>query len=487
MDRTAPQLISRTPEDGANVVGRNLQMSLTFTEPLLPSNVQPRLFAWGGLPVEVAQLSEDGRTLTLQTQATRTLPSRYHLLAQDNGLSDLAGNRVGPIETSSVWVVPDWTADAPALHIPAGDSTLHTPRFEATASGTAYVTWMESRELENDFHFDVHVRRWDGTTWHPLGGKLNERNGPLYCGPSLAVDASGAPLVAFSQAPADGTGSHVSVRRWDGEQWVSLGGPLMSVPTESNLDVALAMHGEVPVLARAESNGLNRQALFVSQWNGTAWVPLGDPLLAEGEWVRAGWRTHNLSLIPDGNGGLLLAWPSATSDVSTIEVARYTGGTWQRLSPALRATTTGVPVQPSLTLDASGRPHVVWVEEITNGYGVYAAEWTGTTWRSLGTSVNDARIYYANHPSIAIHENKPLVVWSEVRSSLGSSLIMARQFDAAANAWQTMAEPFTANGASTGYVYDPSLTIDANGNLYLAFSETGGSTQDGIYVYRPDL
>ncbi|WP_140797696.1 Ig-like domain-containing protein [Myxococcus xanthus] len=250
VDRTAPLLVSRTPEDGGAVAGRDLRMTLSFSEPLHPANVRPGLFAWDGLPADSAHLSEDGHALTLQAQARLELPSRYHLLAQDNGLTDLAGNRVGPIETSSVWVVPTWTASAPVLRIHAEDNNHWAPRIRAASSGTAYVALMDITAvgMGGRSRTALHVSHWDGTMWRPLGGgKINEREVFRYGSFSFVMDASGAPLVSFSQdAVDDPTAALAWVYRWQGAQWVSLGGAIHEGASEVTIGTALAMYEGTP-------------------------------------------------------------------------------------------------------------------------------------------------------------------------------------------------------------------------------------------------
>ena len=85
---------------------------------------------------------------------------------------------------------------------------------------------------------NIYVKRWDGVNWVPLGNELDVTE-PLPAGsPSLALDTSGRPVVAWSEN--DGTSFNIYVKRWDGTSWLLQG---------SGLDTLLSQQAQYPKVA----------------------------------------------------------------------------------------------------------------------------------------------------------------------------------------------------------------------------------------------
>ncbi len=110
-----------------------------------------------------------------------------------------------------------------------------SPRLALDASGNPVVAWREN--VPGQFG-NIYVKRWDGANWVPLGNELDV-NEPLPAGsPSLALDTSGRPVVAWSEN--DGTSFNIYVKRWDGTSWLLQG---------SGLDTLLSQQAQYPKVA----------------------------------------------------------------------------------------------------------------------------------------------------------------------------------------------------------------------------------------------
>ncbi len=116
--------------------------------------------------------------------------------------------------------------------------------------------------LQDDRSVTVH--RWNGTDWVRLGGDVNPE--PIISSyresPSLAVTADGRIVVAYTSGRYT-TGRAISVRFWTGFRWAGLGDGLPSPSSYPSLGggnggapVAAFLHGALPE---------------VSHWNGSAW------------------------------------------------------------------------------------------------------------------------------------------------------------------------------------------------------------------------
>ncbi|HON89405.1 MAG TPA: hypothetical protein PK746_08030, partial [Spirochaetales bacterium] len=84
---------------------------------------------------------------------------------------------------------------------------------------------------------------------------------------SLAMDSTDHPVVAYVDLT-----HKISVKRWDGTQWVFIGSPAFSPVTTDTVDLALNSLNQ-PLVAFISND--NRKAM-VMQWDGNSWVTLGE-------------------------------------------------------------------------------------------------------------------------------------------------------------------------------------------------------------------
>jgi hypothetical protein len=100
-DTTAPVITSITPPNGANAVGQNTPVIITFNKPLNPSTVNASFFRLfnGTVPLSTSvSRSDDSRTITL----TASLPTDTDIhVVVTSGVTDLLGNHA--VDFSSVF------------------------------------------------------------------------------------------------------------------------------------------------------------------------------------------------------------------------------------------------------------------------------------------------------------------------------------------------------------------------------------------------
>jgi len=494
VDRTAPRMSGFSPSADAVIAGTNAAVTLTFNEPLLASSVDASKFTVADRPAASARLSEDGHTLTLQSAEGLSTPVSLHTSSFNTGLTDLAGNPMGEIHFMSAQLVPEWTARFPLLGTSRGSEPPPAPALVFDASNQAYIVWASKEGTGPTATRNVAVRRWDGTSWVPRGGGwLNTNNVLMYSAPSLVLDSAGTPLVAFPEWDSTGNDANAWVYRWDGGKWVNLGDAINAYIGKTIVwDVALTVAGTTPILAWAEANG-TQMDLLVRQWDGTSWKALGGKVnTTPGESVNSGFDAHSLSLITDRDGKPVIAWSSTTSGITEIHVARYTGSAWERLGSAVNVFVGGNARQPSLAIDKSDplqRPYLAWVEHLSSLYAdrIYAAHWTGTAWEALGEGVNEAPRDRAAHPTLAIHDGRPFVAWSEPGETTSTN-IQVRDLDPITKRWRAQSASLSVYPSPTYYsshASNPWLVTDANGRLTVAFSEHDENGNGGVHIYSP--
>jgi len=195
--------------------------------------------------------------------------------------------------TGSAWefVGSDFTgggaSNALSFESDSGEATVHgadSPALAVDGAGNPVVAFTYLTAVDGDpvTGADVHVTRWNGTSWEavgPAGGVSNSPTGSL--NPSLAADATGRLALAWEEDTAAGATS-VWVRVWNGGAWEELAGSAtgsgFTQPGTINLlpRVALDPAGRPLVAWRARTDPAGPSQVFVLRWNGgDAWEEMG--------------------------------------------------------------------------------------------------------------------------------------------------------------------------------------------------------------------
>lgn len=337
----------------------------------------------------------------------------------------------------------------------AGDASL-----ALEGSGNPVVAWSEAG--------NIYVKRWAGTDWIRLGEALNVDETRYAFSPALLIDADDTPVVAWQEDT--GRGRDIYAKRWTGEDWEALGGALDEV---ANLDatspsLGLAASGE-PVVAFREQPRENC-VIHVKQWTGQNWDPLGTSLNLD--------LTQNAcrpSLATLSGGQPLVAWYEWDGTSNNILVGRWTGSGWQRLGGPLDVTLYQGAYNPSLALEANGNPVVAWREYDGSSDKVYVKAWTGKTWKQLGSALNMRRTAAAERPAIATAQDEVIVAWQERDGD--TFKIMVKRWTG--SAWQTLGD--TLNRDAGANAYNVSLALTEDGLPVIAWEEVVAGTRN-VYV-----
>jgi hypothetical protein len=230
------------------------------------------------------------------------------------------------------------------MHQGAGWESLGTvssvgagiPSLQFDASGNPVVAWEQLRKGGNT---DLYLKRWNGSAWVEVGGAApggGISNDPYISGsPSLAIDASGNPAVAWHRVTD--FGSKILFRRWNPSiaMWEEVGGS-------------------------ATGAGVSAPGLG-SYFPSLAFDPSGNPLIA--------WEE------------IFMMGPEEKRE---IFLRRWTGSEWVELDGSASGTTeggisrtaTGGSTQASLAVDSNALPWVAWTEQPDDLYSeIYLRRW----------------------------------------------------------------------------------------------------------------
>ncbi len=187
--------------------------------------------------------------------------------------------------------------------------------------------------------YQVSVLRWNGLSWADLGSKSAADGGisdnagdSLY--PSIAVLPSGKPIVAWSDTSSGNY--EIYVRLWSGTAWVEMGsgsasggGISKSSGNSSRPSLAVDADGAPVVAWYDDSSGAYQ--IYVMRWNGSTWVELGSRAASERGISRTSGASVNPSLAINQFGTLVVAWQDDSSGNEEIYVRRWTGKFWEEI------------------------------------------------------------------------------------------------------------------------------------------------------------
>jgi hypothetical protein len=319
----------------------------------------------------------------------------------------------GTLESDSFvkkWTGQAWAALGGGLAIHQNPySNSQGAEIALDSSGNPTVVWEESGF--------IYVKKYNGTGWDFVGSTfLNVKPNPSASSPSLALDSSGNPTVAWDEY--DGTSTHVYVKKYNGTGWSLVGSTYLDVkPGEGAYSPSLALDSSGnPTVAWNEYGSTSRH-VYVKKYNGNNWSLVGNTFLG----VNIDIKTRSPLLALDSSGNPTIAW---SENQETIYVKKYNGSQWNFLNST---TLDQKAQLQSLALDPNGNPLVSYINISNDGVGIYVKRWDGTTWKAMGTGLVDVIYSFPTAASLALDAaGNPTVAWSKVSSYLDDRVYVKR-------------------------------------------------------------
>jgi len=403
-----------------------------------------------------------------------------HLSSGPNGIARvLTPSAAIPMTSGSPWV--EMGGSATAGGVSNTGAGAFAPSLATDQLGRLFVAWTSGTAGADQ----VYLKFWNGSAWAELGGSasgggisatLNSSDAP-----SLAIDASGNPAVAWNNDTA-GIGE-IYFRRWNGSSWIELAGSGTSGGISANVGDStfprLALDAQSnPVVTWTDKTNGNYQ-IYLRRWNGSSWVELGGSATGSGISGTTGTASApSIALDPSGNP--VVAWFDNSSGNYEIYVRRWNGTSWIELAGSGTAggisANAGDSSYPCLTLDANGNPVVAWNDDTpsTGLAEIYLKRWNGSAWVELGGSATSGGISANSGNSanavVALASNgDPVVAWSDPSS--GNEEIYLKRWDG--SNWIELGASASSGGISNnaGASKYPSIVIDAGGNPAVAWGD----------------
>jgi uncharacterized repeat protein (TIGR01451 family) len=362
----------------------------------------------------------------------------------------------------------------------------------AAGPGGQYVAWADQRSGT----FAIYVARHTAAGWQELAGSAHGFGISGSSGsarrPSIALDASGNPVVAWTQFT--GTASDIEAARFDPAAnggvgaWLALGaslspGGISATGAASSPVIVNTAAG--PVIAWLDSSS-GTPNVFVEQFAGGSWVPLGAGAASGMGVSGAAGGVADLALATDGTK-VAVAWSQLVGGILQVYVKEYSGGTWQQLAGS--ASGNGVSNSatdgraPTLAYQG-GSLFAAWQDDASNYWEIYAVRYNGSAWVPAGDGAASAggvsnTLGSATQPKLTSAAGRLYLLWADdrIQSLTGNTIsLYAKKWDGTQFVEELPGDASGPGVSDTGG--DPqqlAFTSDGSGHPFVAWSEDTGN------------
>jgi len=265
-------------------------LTVTFSEAIDPASLSAvELSAGGSVLAADTNLSADGKTLEIKLNED---PPSYpaELLVSLTGLKDKAGNALVPLAEPWKLTVPEWLVlNLVKQHNSGG--YRRDPRMAQSSGGEIYVAYSATVPPPTDRNTNVHtafVYKLGTSGEEAMGSYLfdpgcascADKSGSGVGNTDIAVDSSGAPVVANSVFDYDSGGNlssiNLAVSRWHGNGWDSLGYVGISGGAPNSLRLAAGPDGQLAIAFNQQTavSGQSMYHLYLQRYDGSSWLSL---------------------------------------------------------------------------------------------------------------------------------------------------------------------------------------------------------------------
>jgi len=261
----------------------------------------------------------------------------------------------------------------------------------ADLAGVAHIAFLEVDKTYFPQRTYVYVKYWNGSQWVLKGsGPLNANASATTIASAVSITSDGSdPYVAWTEYTTDGavqneTPPQVHVSRWDGTQWVAVGGGVNISSANWADDVSIAYLAGVPYVAWTERSIGGNEQLFVKAFSGSNWVLVGGGTLNKDS--NTGWAFRPSLIADPTSNSLYVGWveQQALGQKPQTYVSKYAAGSWTSLGSSLNLDPLlGSSERVDLTV-AAGEVVASW-GEVNPGTmrQVFIKQWNGSAWTLL--------------------------------------------------------------------------------------------------------
>ncbi len=335
-----------------------------------------------------------------------------------------------------------------------------------TITGTIFSSWVENS--------NVFAKYWNGTTWLSIGESLNIIPGADVHNPDIKT-LLGIPVATWSEHA--GVNFQTYCKYYNGTQWINLGSALNSNPQRDALQPRIALTTATAYTCWQERNlsgDTGNYDIFVKHWNGSTWIALGGAL----DVTVARKAAH-----PDivyYNGTPFVSWEETSVSNTKIYVKYWNGASWQLAGGQCLNRVPTRSASEARLLVKDDKLFVLWSERsAANWDQLYLNRFNGSSWTPVGNSINEVTTLHANNGSLSYYNGTPFVAFRQTNGAINNPIndMVIKYYNG--SSW--VLHPGNPFINKTNRLSNPEITHDAEGKMYVAWSEFNG-TLSHIYA-----
>lgn len=366
-----------------------------------------------------------------------------------------------------------------------------SPSVAVSGSGGFVIAWMG--QAPPGTPRPIFARRYDsaGTPLDAADIRVNTFSNAFQGPPSVAVAPGGEFVVAWPIVGADGSGSGVFARRFDGAG-AALDPSEFQVNTYTSLSqtspsVGIAVNGDFVVAWAGPEPGAPRSAVFARRFDGSgSALDVGD--IQVNEYPAAPFTVPSLGVAPSGD--FVVVWDDwgSVGRYSTVFGRRFdsSGNPMEASEFQVNSYTTGGHYYPSIGVSGDGSFIVAWEWEPVSmfGLGIHARRFA-----SSGAALDAGEFQVSTYtwsdqafPSVGVADSGDFVVAWQSDGQDGSGLgVFARRFESTGQPIDAGDVRVDARTASSQLI--PSASFGPAGRFVIAWQAADPDVQHfGVFA-----
>ena len=328
-------------------------------------------------------------------------------------------------------------------------------------------------------------------SWRQVGDDIDGEAASDESGRSVALSADGS-RIAIGASRNSGNGSssgHVRLYDWNGSAWVQVGGDINgeSVPDQSGFSVALSADGNRVAIGAPSNSGNGTQAGHVRlyDWNGSAWVQVGDDIDGEAADDQSGW---SVSLSADGNRVAIGANQNDGngSNSGHVRLFDWDGSAWVQVGGDIDGESVLDESGHSVALSTDGNRVAIGARR-NGGNGnssghVRLYDWNGAAWVQVGSDIDGEAAFDQSGHSVSLSaDGNRVAIGAFVNAGSGTNSGHVRLYDWNGTSWVQVGSDI--DGDAAGDLSGWSVALSADGNrVAIGSSDNGGNGSDSGHV-----
>ena len=277
----------------------------------------------------------------------------------------------------------------------------------------------------------TQIYAWNSATssWEKRGNNINGEGSRDFFGSAVSISSDGN-TVAIGAKNNDGNGTrsgHVRIYNWNGSAWIKLGNDIQGEIAEDKSGTSISLSNDGSIVAigapQNDDNGNNSGHVRIYDWDGSSWVKLGDDIDGRSSFDFSG---ESVALSEDGHTVAIGSKNSDQNEEDTghTSIYNWNGSAWIQLGSDIIGEAKNDHSGGSNNISISNDGKIVAIGAISNNGDtghtrIY--EWNGSSWSQLGSDIDGEDASDLSGRSVSLSANGEILAIGAMNNDGGGS------------------------------------------------------------------